>query len=433
MAQVLTKAMDRNVEATLSLLNDIVGTSQLPDVAVRLWNGATWRPESATGEPTRCTVVLQHPGALRKMLAPPTDLRLGEAYIYNDFDIEGEIEATLPLTQYLFERRWGKMEKMRYAGRLLSLPKAGRSLPANVAAKMRGRLHSIDRDRQAIAYHYDDIPNDFFARWLDSRMIYSSAYFAAPDTDLDTARESKLDYVCRKLRLQPGERLLDLGCGWGGLVIYAAQRYGVKVDGVTISRQQAELARERIRKAGLEERCRITLCDYREINEPQGYDKLVSLEMDVHVGEALLRTFFKCAAGLLRPGGVFLNQSIGIHSNMPVLGFDFVRRYVWPDVTPVPISETLRAAESAGFGVHDVENIKDHYAHTLRHWLRRLEAHAEEANRIAGEITYRSLRLVLSIGLHEMAVGAGNLYQTLLVKPQKGRGGLPLRREDWYA
>ena len=183
------------------------------------------------------------------MLAPPTDLRLGEAYIYNDFDIEGEIEATLPLTQYLYERRWGKMEKMRYAGRLLSLPKAGRSLPANVAAKMRGRLHSIDRDRQAIAYHYDDIPNDFFARWLDSRMIYSSAYFAAPDTDLDTARESKLDYVCRKLRLQPGERLLDLGCGWGGLVIYAAQRYGVKVDGVTLSRQQAELARERIRRA----------------------------------------------------------------------------------------------------------------------------------------------------------------------------------------
>jgi len=298
------------------------------------------------------------------MLAPPTDLRLGEAYIYNDFDIEGEIEATLPLTQYLFERRWGKVEKMRYAGRLLSLPKAGRYLPANVAAKMRGRLHSIDRDRQAVAYHYDYIPNDFFARWLDSRMIYSSAYFAAPDTDLDTAQESKLDCVCRKLRLQPGERLLGLGCGWGGLVIYAAQRYGVKVDGVTLSRQQAELARERIRKARLEERCRITLCDYREINEPQGYDKLVSLEMDVHVGEALLPTFFKCAAGLLRPGGVFLNQSIGIHSNTSVLGFDFVRHYVWPDVTPVPISDTASGRGGGLRGARCREYQRSLCAHT---------------------------------------------------------------------
>jgi cyclopropane-fatty-acyl-phospholipid synthase len=175
------------------------------------------------------------------------------------------------------------------------------------------------------------------------------------------------------------------------------------------------------------------MCDYREVNKPQGYDKLAAVGCAEHVGEALLPTFFKCAWELLRPGGVFLNHGIGIHSAMPLLGVDFVRRYVFPDGDPIPISTTLRAAEAAGFGVRDVENLKDHYVYTLRHWLRRLEEHADEAKRAAGEITYRSLRLFLVVGLREMVVGAGNLYSTLLVKPQNGVSGLPLRREDWYA
>jgi cyclopropane-fatty-acyl-phospholipid synthase len=264
-------------------------------------------------------------------------------------------------------------------------------------------------------------------------MVYTCAYFASPDDTLETAQEYKLDYLCRKLRLQPGEVLLDIGCGWGGLVIYAAQHYGVKAHGVTLSAQQAELARERIKQAGLEECCRVDFGDYREVNKPQEYDKLVSVGTAEHGGEALLPTFFKCAWELLRPGGVFLNHGIGIHSNMPVLGADFVRRHIFPDAMPMPISSTLQAAEAAGFGVRDVENLRDHYVCTLRLWLRGLEKHADEANRIAGEIAYRTVRLLLAVALREMTVGAGNLYHTLLVKPENGRTSLHLRREDWYA
>lgn len=430
MATLATKATNQAVQVTLSLLADVFSSSPASHVAVRLWDGTTWKPEPA--EPTRCTLVLQHPGALRKMFLPPSDLNLGEAYIYNDFDIEGEIEAILPLMGYFVEGRWGKVERLRYGKRLLSLPKMGQPRPGDAAAKVRGLLHSKERDRQATNFHYDR-SNDFFALWLDSRMIYSCAYLATPEDDLETAQERKLDYLCRKLRLRPGERLLDIGCGWGGLLIYAAQHYGVEAEGITLSPRQAELARERIKQAGLERRCRVNIADYREVNKPQAYDKLVSVSMAEHVGEAPLQTYFRSAWELLRPGGVFLNHGIGIHSTAPILGREFVHRYVFPDGELVPIGTTLRAAEVAGFEVRDVENLREHYVYTLRHWIRHYEERSDEVKRIAGELTYRIWRLYLAVGLHEFEVGTGNLYQTLLVKSQRGRSGLPLTRADWYA
>ncbi len=423
------KTTHQAVDVTLSLLQEVFSSSPARNVAVRLWDGTTWQAEPA--EPTRCTLVLQHPGALRKMFMPPSDLSLGEAYIYNDFDIEGEIEAILPLLEYFVEGRWGKLEQLRYGQRLLSLPKMGQFRPSDAGAKVRGMLHSKERDRQATNYHYDR-SSDFFALWLDSRMIYSCAYFSTPDDDLETAQERKLDFLCRKLRLQPGERLLDIGCGWGGLPIYAAQHYGVEIDGITLSPRQAELARKRIKQAGLEKNCHINICDYREVNKPQGYDKVVSVSMAEHIGKNLLPTYFKCAWELLRPGGVFLNHGIGIHANAHVLGRKFVHRYVFPDGDLVPISNTLRVAEVAGFEVRDVENLREHYVYTLRHWIRRYEERSDEVKRIAGELTYRIWRLYLTVGLHEFEVGTGNLYQTLLVKSEKGRSGLPLTREDWY-
>ncbi len=423
------KTTHQAVDVTLSLLQEVFSSSPARNVAVRLWDGTTWQAEPA--EPTRCTLVLQHPGALRKMFMPPSDLSLGEAYIYNDFDIEGEIEAILPLLEYFVEGRWGKLEQLRYGQRLLSLPKMGQFRPSDAGAKVRGMLHSKERDRQATNYHYDR-SSDFFALWLDSRMIYSCAYFSTPDDDLETAQERKLDFLCRKLRLQPGERLLDIGCGWGGLPIYAAQHYGVEIDGITLSPRQAELARKRIKQAGLEKNCHINICDYREVNKPQGYDKVVSVSMAEHIGKNLLPTYFKCAWELLRPGGVFLNHGIGIHANAHVLGRKFVHRYVFPDGDLVPISNTLRVTEVAGFEVRDVENLREHYVYTLRHWIRRYEERSDEVKRIAGELTYRIWRLYLTVGLHEFEVGTGNLYQTLLVKSEKGRSGLPLTREDWY-
>ncbi len=370
MAKLTPKTTDQAAQVTLSLLQDVFSSSPSSNVAVRLWDGTTWQPEPA--EPARCTLVLQHPGALRKMFVPPSDLSLGEAYIYNDFDIEGDVEALLPLMEHFLNGHWGKMEQVRFGTRLLSLPKMGQARLADIAPRVHGPVHSKERDRQATNYHYDR-SNDFYALWLDARMIYSCAYFATPDDDLETAQEYKLEYLCRKLRLQPGERLLDIGCGWGGLLIYAAKHYGVEADGITLSPQQAKLARERIKEAGLENRCHVEICDYREVNKPQGYDKLVSVSM-----------------------------------------------------------ATLQAAEAGGFEVRDVESLREHYVYTLRHWLRRLDEHAEEARRIAGEMTYRIWRLFVSLGLHEFEVGRGNLYQTLLVKTDKGSSRLPLRREDWY-
>src|SRR6266581_1011619 len=229
MARLTTKTTDQAVQVTLSLLQDVFSSSPTRNVAVRLWDGTAWQPDPA--EPIHCTLVLQHPGALRKMFLPPSELNLGEAYIYNDFDIEGDIEAVFPFADQFINGRWGKLEQVRYGTRLLSLPKFGQPSPHDSAAKLHGTRHSKERDRQAVTYHYDR-SNDFYALWLDRRMIYSCAYFAMPDDTLDTAQERKLDYICRKLRLRPGEGLLDIGCGWGGLVIYAAQHYGVEAHGI---------------------------------------------------------------------------------------------------------------------------------------------------------------------------------------------------------
>jgi cyclopropane-fatty-acyl-phospholipid synthase len=429
MARLATKTADQAVQITLSLLQDVFNSSPVRDVAVRLWDGTTWQPEPAG--PTRCTLVLQHPGALRKMFVPPSDLNLGEAYIYNDFDIEGDIMAVFPLVEPFISGHQGKMEKVLYGKRLLSLPKTGQPRPADIAAKVHGVLHSKERDRQAVTYHYDR-SNDFFALWLDRRMVYTCAYFATPDDSIDTAQERKLEYICRKLRLRPGERLLDIGCGWGGLLIYAAQHYGVQADGITLSAQQAKLARERIKEAGLEHRCHVEICDYREVNKAQEYDKLVSIGMFEHVGDALLPTYFKQAWELLRPGGVFLNHGIAIHSTSPMPGRSFIHRYVFPDVASTPLPKVLQAAETSGFEVRDVESLREHYVYTIRHWVHRLEEHADEVKRIEGEVIYRIWRLFMSFGIQEFEVGRSNVFQTLLVKADKGRSGLPLTRADWY-
>lgn len=312
MATSTTKTAEQAAQTTLSLLQDLLGSSPQRNFAVRLWDGTVWRPEGAAAEPARVTIILQHPGALRRMFLPPSDLTLGEAYIYNDFDIEGDIEAVFPLGDQFLDGHWGKVEQLRYGKRLLSLPNTGQPRPGEMAAKLRGARHSKERDRQAIAYHYNR-SNEFYALWLDKRMIYSCAYFQTPGDDIDTAQEQKLDYICRKLRLRPGERLLDIGCGWGGLVIYAAQHYGVAAYGITLSERQAELAQQRIQEAGLTGRCRVEVRDYRDVKEPESFDKLVSVGMFEHVGEALLPVYFKQAWQLLRPGGVFLNH--GIASN----------------------------------------------------------------------------------------------------------------------
>jgi len=432
MATSMAKTSGQAVQTTVSLLQDLFGSIKQRDFAVRLWDGSTWRPNGETHEPARFTIVLQHPGALRKMFLPPNDLTLGEAYIYNDFDIEGDIEAVFQLAEQFTGNRWGKLEQARFGKRLLSLPNSGQARHADASAKLRGSRHSKERDRQAVAYHYNR-SNEFYALWLDSRMTYSCAYFMNPDDDLDIAQEQKLEYICRKLRLHPGERLLDIGCGWGGLGMYAAQHYGVQAYGITLSEPQAELAQRRIEEAGLTGKCKVEVRDYREVTEAESFDKIVSVGMFEHVGESLLPTYFKQAWQLLRPGGVFLNHGIASDSfDAAKAKTSFVNHYVFPDGELLPINCTLRAAETSGFEVRDVESLREHYMLTLRQWVRRLEAHAEEARTLTNDVTYRVWRLYMSGSAHGFQTGSNNIYQTLLAKPDRGDSGLPLTRADWY-
>ncbi len=416
---------------SVRILESLFDSGAKAQVGVRLWNGARW-PDDA---PRSVTLVLKHPAALRAMFLPGHELGLAEAYLYDDFDIEGDIEAVFGLADALAAATGGWRKRLVTARELLRLPEVPpRPTTRRGPARLRGRRHSVERDRQAIAYHYD-VSNDFYALWLDRRMVYSCAYFQSPQDELDAAQERKLDYICRKLRLRPGQRLLDIGCGWGGLVIYAAQHYDVTAVGITLSRPQVELANERIRAAGLADRCRVEARDYREVDEPEGYDALVSVGMFEHVGAALLPTYFAQAWQLLKPAGVFLNHGIACRATATAAhGPSFNDTYVFPDGELTPISATLTAAEGAGFEVRDVESLREHYVLTLRHWVRRLEAHHAEALQFVDEPTYRVWRLFMSGSAHGFTTGRLSVYQALLSKPDAhGRSGLPLTRADWYA
>ncbi|NJD63369.1 MAG: class I SAM-dependent methyltransferase [Deltaproteobacteria bacterium] len=431
MAEPLAASPDPISQKCLSFLRDLLEGLHPRDFAVRLWDGSTLEEER--GEPRRFTMVLKHPGALRALFQSPSELSLGEAYLVDDFDIEGDIGSAFSLADHLVRLDPGVGERLRFAWRLSSLPSPARGRAVRPSERLHGDRHSRVRDRQAVTYHYD-VSNDFYALWLDARMVYSCACFASPEEDLDTAQERKLDTLCRKLRLRRGERLLDIGAGWGGLVLYAALRYGVEAVGITLSRPQAELANERIREAGLAGRCRVTVCDYRDIDGRESFDKLVSVGMFEHVGESRLEEYFGRAFRLLRTGGVFLNH--GIASNPaapPIPGPSFSDHYVFPDGELLPISSTLRAAEAKGFEVRDVESLREHYVLTLMHWVRRLEARREEACRAAGETAYRLWRLYMAGAAHKFRTGRNNVYQALLSKPDRGASGLPLSRADWYA
>ena len=247
----------------------------------------------------------------------------------------------------------------------------------------------------------------------------------------------KLDYICRKLCLQPGQRLLDIGCGWGGLVVHAAKHFGARAEGITVSEPQAEWALSRIAEAGLGNEARIELRDYREIATTSGfYDAIVSVGMAEHVGRERLPDYFRAVHRALKPGGVFLNQAIGenIVPRPDNRNGSFIERYVFPDGDIPPLPITLRAAESAGFEIRDVENLREHYALTLRHWLGRLEAHHDEALRFVDEATYRAWRLYIAGSAHGFSYGHIAVYQTLLAKlDPSGEIKLPLTRDGWYA
>jgi cyclopropane-fatty-acyl-phospholipid synthase len=416
--------------ATLGFLHKLFASAPLERVAIRLWDGTLWPDE----RPRAATIVLKHPGALREMLADGTAKGLGEAYLRDDFDVEGDIEQAFELAEALEHRPSGWLTALTDYYYLKRLPaRAGQWHDGRGARGLNGTPHSSARDRQAVSFHYD-VSNEFYQLWLDERMVYSCAYFETPGDDLGIAQANKLRHLCRKLRLQPGQQLLDIGCGWGGLAIFAARNFGVKVTGVTLSERQATLAAARVKEAGLADAVKIKLRDYREVKRLEGFDAIVSVGMSEHVGRTHLGEYFKTAWDLLRPGGVFLNHAIGEGLQEDRFkGPSFVDAYVFPDGDIPPIPLVLGAAEEAGFEVRDVENLREHYALTCRHWVRRLEASHERTLAFVNEPTYRVWRLYMAGSAHGFNHGDIALYQALLSKPGPGgHAGLPLTRRDWY-
>jgi cyclopropane-fatty-acyl-phospholipid synthase len=426
-------------EKTCHVLSEIFAGCSLGKVGVRLWDDTAWPDD----RPRKTMLALKHPGALSRMFLPGTEVGLAEAYLRNDFDIEGDVEAAFEVGDFLLSRLEDWKKKLKLGGLLIRLPEGNGSSTMQPAARqllprIRGKPHSLERDRRAVTFHYD-VSNDFYQLWLDRRMVYSCAYFKSPNDHLDIAQQQKLDYICRKLRLRAGQRLLDIGCGWGALVIHAAKHFGVDAEGITLSEPQAEWARSRIAETGLENKAKIELRDYREIAATSElYAAIVSIGMAEHVGRERLPDYFVAAHRALKPGGVFLNQAIAediVARPGKLESFDrsFIEQYVFPDGDIPPLPIMLRAAESSGFEIRDVENLREHYALTLRHWLRGLEAHHDEARRFIDETIYRMWRLYIAGSAHGFRCGHIAVYQTLLAKlDPSGQTNLPLTRDGWY-
>ncbi|HEY4132644.1 MAG TPA: cyclopropane-fatty-acyl-phospholipid synthase family protein [Gemmatimonadaceae bacterium] len=436
------------VPAAQRVVRDLFGSVDERKFGVRYWDGTSEWP----AEMPRFSLDIRRPSALRRMLVPPSELSIVEAYLYGDIDIDGDIEAAASLGDIAVGRIGSLSGATHLLRDALELPtdeesRSEESAHARVARRLIrfGREHSSRRDAAAVRFHYD-VGNAFYALWLDRRMVYSCGYFARGDESLDDAQVAKLDLVCRKLRLTHGERLLDIGCGWGALVIHAAKHYGAQAVGITLSEQQAAWARERVAREGLSDRVTISVRDYRTLNAPEAFDKISSVGMVEHVGLKRLPDYFDAAYRVLAPGGLFLNHGIisiadaRPHSLLNPLWRrlwrrdQFIRRYVFPDGDLVPSARVIASAEEQGFELRDVESLRDHYVTTLRHWVHRLEEHEHDARRMVGDVTYRVWRLYMAASAHGFASGRIGIIQSLLAKPDaEGRARVPRTRDDLYA
>lgn len=407
-------------------------------LALRLWNGTTirlGRAEQDEPEP-QFTLVCRNPSVVCSMFLGRSPLRLVEAYFRGDIDIEGDFFAALRLKDHLHSIRLSFRDRL---GALITAfrvraPNHARPGPRGLSSSLHGgavKTHSKAENHAAISFHYD-VSNEFYRLWLDKERVYSCGYFTSPDESLDQAQRNKLEHICRKLRLKPDERLLDIGCGWGALVCWAARHHGVRAHGITLSRQQFEYAQQRIRAEGLQDQVTVELRDYRDLAGDVSYDKVSSIGMFEHVGLANLPTYLATVRRVLRPGGLFLNHGITHDEEgwKKSVATEFINRYVFPDGELDCVSNIQLGMERAGFEIHDVEGLRPHYALTLRHWVQRLEANREAALREVDEPTYRVWRLYMAACALDFEAGTTGIYQILASKPNRGEWPIPLARAD---
>ena len=403
---------------------EILGGGYQGPVAVRLWNG-----ETVIGDPhAACTLVFRDPAVLRELILRQDVKRLGEAYLAGRIDVVGDIETVFSLAEYLQGLQLTPRQRLALLGLALQLP---RWRDAGLLASLRAGRRKQRNGRDAIAHHYD-LGNDFYRLWLDPQMVYSCAYFRDQTQSLADAQADKLDYICRKLRLRPGQTLLDIGCGWGALVLHAAREYGVTAHGITLSEQQYALARERIAQAGLSDRVTVELRDYRDLNGEHCYDRIVSVGMFEHVGVDNFPRYFGTVHRLLKSDGLFLNHGITNDSGWQRTPLtEFINDYVFPDGELTRISTVQSAMEDAGFEIIDVESLRRHYALTLRHWVGNLDQRRQAAIAASSEATVRLWKLYMAGSAFYFDEGSLNVYQ-VLAAPAKGRLPVPLRRDDIY-
>ena len=431
----LSELAHRRAEQTAALLKRLFHRFN-GALSLRLWNGITLRLGNAPadGMEPRFTLVCRNPGVVRSMILGRDRLRLAEAYFRSDPDIEGDFFAALGLKDHLNDIRLCLRDRLIT---LLGAARLGASVdmspsPTVQRASLHGQAvtaHSKTENRASIEFHYD-VSNEFYALWLDDAMVYSCAYFEHPDDTLEQAQWAKLDHICRKLRLAPGDRFLDIGCGWGALAIHAAQYFGVHAHGITLSQRQLELARQRIAQAGVQDRVTLELRDYRDLSGESVYDKVASVGRFEHVGLKNLPVYFATVHRLLKPSGLFLNHGIthDVEGWEKTSSTEFINRYVFPDGQLDTVSNIQRGMEGARFEIADVEALRPHYALTLRHWVARLERNHDEALRYVNESTYRVWRLYMAACALEFDSGEIGVYQVLASKRSVGAARLPLTR-----
>lgn len=423
----------RGVAARLAeALAIVLGTEEIP-LRLKAWDGSEAGPAGAP------VIEFRSRRALRRMLWSPGMLGLSRAYVAGDIDAPGDLyesfTALSAVGKFADLEPFSPLtlrERATLLGTAIRLGAIGRNPappPEEISIDKAGRKHSKKRDAVAISHHYD-VGNDFYALVLGPSMVYSCAVWDSPDTGLDAAQTAKIDLVCRKLGLQPGMRVLDVGCGWGSFALHAAKRYGADVVGVTLSSEQVERARKRVAEAGLAGQVQIRIQDYRDVDDGP-FDAISSIGMSEHVGRDQINAYSSHLFHLLRPGGRLLNHAISWNAGdtMRPDPDSFIPRYVFPDGEMLSLTVMLSALESSKFEVLDVEALRRHYALTLRAWVQNLEDHWEEAVGLTSEGRARVWRLYMATSALGFENGLTGVNQILAQRP----GGVepPLRRAEW--
>ncbi len=404
-----------------------------PPIAIRLYDGGRLGPPEAPA-----TIVVRSPEAIRRIVTAPGELGLGRAYVAGDLDVEGDVFAALAALRERLPAARIDVRGLLALARLAGTGGVRRLPPPPEEARLSGRRHSRERDAAAISHHYD-VSNRFFELVLGPSMTYSCAVWERPDVTLEQAQAAKHELICRKLGLAEGMRLLDVGCGWGSMAMHAARAHGVRAVGVTLSVRQAEWAEKAVAEAGLADRVEIRLQDYRDVRDGP-FDAISSIGMFEHVGLANLGTYFGRLGSLLRPGGRLLNHGIarparrggrtrrGVPVTPPRLRRNsFVDRYVFPDGELQEVGSAISVLQGRGLEVRHLENLREHYALTLRAWVANLEANWDEAVAEVGPGRARIWRLYMAASALNFEAASIQVHQILAVRNDRGRGGLALR------